>query len=119
MAEDYELDLSGGEFAALLGFEKKILKDSKTFIGDTVLHIARGVYSICIHSDLITRQTSDVANNVLYCLSPVGLDVGCPFKEAPERLEYHTVNKSRIDPVGIRIIDVVNKIIHPNGLISL
>ena len=33
MAENYELDLTDGEFASLIGYEKKVLKDAKNLQG--------------------------------------------------------------------------------------
>ena len=43
MDENYELDLSEGEFAELLGYEKKILTGKKNFVGPMVPNITRSV----------------------------------------------------------------------------
>ena len=43
MHENYELDFSEGEFAELLGYEKKILTGEKNFVGPMVPNITRSV----------------------------------------------------------------------------
>ena len=46
----------------------------------------------------------------------VDLQVSYPFKEAPRRLEYHPVNKTRIDSVGIRVTDGRDNILDLNDI---
>ena len=45
IAKDYELDLTDGGFASLLGYEKKILKDETNFTGEMIPDITRSVFS--------------------------------------------------------------------------
>ena len=54
LQDGYEVDLSGGEFAALLGFDKKTI-DGANNRSDRVPNITRGVDWIYIHCDLISR----------------------------------------------------------------
>ena len=92
MAKDYELDLSVGEFASLLGYEKKILKNETNFTGEMIPDITRSVDWVFLHYDLISRRANDVENDVLYSFSTTDLQVSYPFKEEPRRLECHPVN---------------------------
>ena len=55
MHENYELDLFEGEFAELLGYEKKILTGENNFVGAMVPNITRSVDWVFLHCDLIKR----------------------------------------------------------------
>ena len=87
MHENYELDLSEGEFAELLGYEKKILTGEKNFVGAMVPNITRSVDWVFLHCDLISRRANDVPSDVLYSFSIPGLQVSHPFEKEPYRLE--------------------------------
>ena len=76
MHENYELDLSEGEFAELLGYEKKILTGEKNFVGAMVANITRSVDWVFLHCDLISRRANDVPSDVLYSFSTTGLHAG-------------------------------------------
>ena len=97
MDENYELDLSGNDFAELLGYEKRILKGKKNFVGATIPDITRCVDWVFLHSDLISRRANDVASDVLYSFSTTGLQASYPFQKEPYWLEWHPVNKSDIN----------------------
>ena len=101
MHENYELDLSEGEFAELLGYEKKILTLENNFVGAMVPNITRSVDWVFLHCDLISRQANDVPSDVLYSFSTTGLQVSYPFQKEPYRLEWHPVNKSEINSIRI------------------
>ena len=60
---DYELDMSQGNFNELLGYGKSIL--SGDVVGRKVPNITRGVDWVYLHCDLITRQTNNVPSDVL------------------------------------------------------
>ena len=85
--EDYELDLSRGEFAKLDGFQKTVLKEKTNFVGKMVPHITRSVDWVFLYCDLITRQANDVGSNVLFSFSTVNLQVSYPFQKEAYRLE--------------------------------
>ena len=83
MDENYGLDLSGNDFAELLGYEKKILTGKKNFVGAMVPNITRSVDWVFLHCDLISRRTNDVPSDVLYSFSTAGLQVSYPFQKEP------------------------------------
>ena len=114
VAQDYELDLSVGEFASLLGFKQKILRNGMNFIGDMIPDISRGVDWVFLHCDLITREAPDVQSDILYSLLTTDLQVSYPFRAEPRRREYHHVNKTRIHSVGIRVTDGRNNPLNLN-----
>ena len=116
MAKDYELDLTDGGFASLLGYEKKILKDETNFTGEMIPDITRSVDWVFLHCDLISRRVNDVENDVLYSFSTTNLQVSYPFKQEPRRLECHPVNRSRIDSVRVWVTDGRNNILDLNGV---
>ena len=93
MAKDYELDLTEGGFASLLGYEKKILKDETNFTGEMIPDITRGVDWVFLHCDLISRRANDVQSNVLSSFSTTSLQVSYPFEKELYRLKFHPVNK--------------------------
>ena len=105
MPGDYELDLSRGWFAELLGYEKKVLTGAENHVGETVPNVTRGVDWVFLHRDRITRRVSNVPSDVLYSFSTAGLHVGYPFTKTPKRLQWHPVNKSEIYPITIRVTD--------------
>ena len=109
----YELDLSGGEFAALLGFDKKTI-DGANNRSDRVPNITRGVDWIYVHCDLITRAVDNIGGDVMFSFSTAELSVSYPFSKEPRRLLWHPVNKNRINSINIKITDGRNNIIDLN-----
>ena len=55
MKEDYDFDLTEGEFVSWLGYKRNVLKDATNFTGKTLPNITRGVDWVFLHYDLITR----------------------------------------------------------------
>ena len=115
VAQNYELDLSVGDFAKLLGFDKKVLKDATSFTGTMIPNITRGADWVFPHCDLVTRRANDVPSDVLFSFSTANLEVSYPFTKEPLRPKFHPVNKSRIDSVRIRVTDGRNNILDLNG----
>ena len=109
MHENYELDLSKGAFAELLGYEKKILTGEKNYVGTIVPNITRSVDWVFLHCDLITRRANDVPSGVLYSFSTTRLQVSYPF-------EWHPVNKSEINAIRIWVTDGRNNLLDLNGI---
>ena len=101
MQKDYELDLSEGEFASLLGYDKHILQRGKIFVGAKFPDVTRSVDWVFLHCDLISRRANDVPSDVLYRFSTSGLEVSHPIQKEPYRLEWHPVNKSVINSIRI------------------
>ena len=116
MAKDYELDLTEGGFASLIGYEKKILKDETNFTGEMIPNITRSVDWVFIHCDFISRRANDLENDVLYSSSTTSLQVSYTFEKEPYRLEFLLVDKTRIDYVRVWVTDGRNNILDLNGL---
>ena len=111
--EDYELDLSQGNFGELLGYNKRILT-GRTY-GDKVPDITRGVDWVYLHCDLISRQTNNVPSDLLYSFSTADLRVSYPFRKEPLRLEWQPVNESNINAIRVWVTDGRNNILVLNG----
>jgi len=110
---DYELDLSQGNFCELLGYDKKIYSGGN--VGQKVPNITRSVDWVYLHCDLITRRTNNVPSDVLYSFSTVDLQVSYPFRKEPRRLEWQPVNKSFINSIRVWVTDGRNNILDLNG----
>ena len=110
---DYELDLSQGNFGELLCYGKIILRGD--VVGRKVPNITRGVDWVYLHCDLITRRTKNVPSDVLYSFSTSDLQVSYPFRKEPRRLEWQPVNKSYIDAIRVWVTDGRNNILDLNG----
>ena len=110
---DYELDLSQGNFGELLGYGKSILRGD--VVGRKVPNITRGVDWVYLHCDLITRRTNNVPSDVLYSFSTSDLQFSYPFQKEPRRLEWQPVNKSFINEIRVWVTDGRNNILHLNG----
>ena len=112
--EDYELDLSQGSFADLIGYGKVTLS------GDSVRrklpNITRGVDWVFIHCDLISRVSNNVPSDVIYSFSTANLQVSYPFEIKEQLLEWHPVNKKIIDSVNIRVTDGKGGTLDLNGI---
>ena len=119
MHENYELDLSEDKFAELLGYEKKILMGEKNFVGATVPNITRSIDWVFLHCDLISRRANDVPSDVLYSFSTTELQVSYPFQKEPYRLEWHPVNKSKINSIRIWVTDWRDNPLDHNGIDSI
>ena len=116
MHENYELDLSEGEFAELLGYEKKILTGKNNFVGPMVPNITRSVDWVFLHCDRISRRANDVPSDVLYSFSTTGLQVSYLFQKEPYRPEWHPVNKSEINSIRIWVTDGRDNPLDLNGI---
>ena len=110
---DYEFDLSQGNFGELLGYGKIILRGD--VVGRKVPNITRGVDWVFLHCDLITRRTTNVPSDVLYSFSTSDLLVSYPFRKEPLRLEWQPVNKNYIDAIKVWVTDGRNNILDLNG----
>ena len=110
---DYELDMSQGNFNELLGYGKIVL--SGDVVVRNVPNITRGVDWVYLHCDLITRRTNNVSSDVLYSFSTSDLRVSYPFQKEPRRLKWQPVNKSSINEIRVWVTDGRNNILDLNG----
>jgi len=76
--DDYELDLSFGSFADLIGYEKDTLSGEN--VGSKLPDITRGVDWVFIHCDLISRVSNNIPSDVIYAFSTANLQVSYPFE---------------------------------------
>ena len=111
----YELDLTEGDFADLLGFEKKILTAANN-TSDRLPNITRGIDWVFIHCDCISREVNNVGGDVLFAFSTSKLEASYPFSFEPIHLEWHPVNRKWINEVNIRITDGRNNILYLNDI---
>lgn len=93
MDEDYELEFTQGDFATLLGFEKR--EEVTCFVG--------------------TRRVNNVESSVQFNFATANIQVSYPFQPEPLRLECHPVNKSQIYSIRVWVSDGRNNISDLNG----
>ena len=110
---DYELDMSQGNFDELLGYGKSTLRGD--VVGRNVPNITRGVDWVYLHCDLISRRTKNVPSDVLYSFSTADPRVSYPFRKQPRRLEWQSVDKGSIDAIRVWVTDGRNNILDLNG----
>ena len=111
----YELDLTTGGFADLLGFEKKVYTAAQNK-STKLPNITRGVDWIFIHCDCVSRKVNNVGGDVLFALSTSELEISDSFSFEPRHLQWHPVNRQRIDWINIRVTDGRNNILDLNGI---
>ena len=102
--DGFDLDLTEGYFADLLGYKTKVLGDVNNS-GDSAPNIMRGVDLICIHCNLISRPLDNIGADMIYSLATDDLRVSYPFSREPRHLLWHPVNKSLINSINVRITD--------------
>lgn len=113
--EDVEIDFREGDFADLLGFEKKIFSGGEN-VSKSIPNITRNVDWVYIHCDLITREVRNVGADVLFSLSTSTLQISYPFSEEPRRLEWHPVNKKLIQSIRVYVTDGRNNSLDMNDM---
>ena len=113
MDEDYKLEFTQGDFATLLGFEKR--EEVTCFVGNKIPNITRSDDWVFLHCDLITRRVNNVESSVLFSFATANIQVSYPFQTEPLRLERHPVNKSQIYSIRVWVSDGRNNISDLNG----
>ena len=107
----YKLDLTEGDFAALLSYDKKVHGTANN-TGGCLPNITRGVDWVFIRCDCLSRKMNNVANDVLFAFSTSELRVSYRFSIEPIHLEWHPVSRQRIDWINIRITEGRNGILN-------
>ena len=108
------LDLSEGEFATLLGFEKIALKAGlhESLSPPNLSHDLDNIY---VHCDLIDKSLTDGKwGDVVYIFPTAGLIPGHPFSFKETTLQFSELAKHCINSVHIYITDVFGNIIPLN-----
>ena len=110
-----QLDLRDGNFADLIGFDKKIVQETE--YGSKLPNITNSIDSIYIHCDLITDSVVDgKSGDVIYVFSTANLTRSYPFERTPYHIGFSRVNKTRIDSIRVWLTDADGRNIDLNGV---
>ena len=109
------VDLRGGEFGNLLGFDEKIV--SSTEYSARLPNITNSVDKINIHSDIIVNSIlSGHSDNLLAVIPTDNLTRSYSFKYEPRRLMFNEVNKTQLSEMRFYITDALSRPIDLNGI---
>ena len=112
---NYQIDLRGGEFGNLLGFDEKIV--SSTEYSARLPNITNSVDKINIHSDIIVNSIlSGHSDNLLAVIPTDNLTRSYSFKYEPRRLLFNEVNKTQLSEMRFYITDALSRPIDLNGI---
>ena len=115
LATNYQLDLTQSDFNDLIGFSKKVLKDSVN-IGDRVPNLSQDTDILNIHCDLVNSSLVDGdESDIIYTFSTSVLRPSYSFTLEPRRVTYNPVNKQQISSIRIFITDGKRRLINLNG----
>ena len=126
MPKDYSLDFSSGEFHKLIGFGKRVYTQvdavdiddgNYEYASPQTPNITNGVDLICIHTDLTSRNVTDMRGDLLFCFSVIsrGISRSYPIHIEPIWPSYIPVNKSIINSIRVYITDAYGRTIKFNG----
>lgn len=105
------LDLSNGEFADLLGFEKTKLPEGE-YTSPNPPNLSRDIDSLYVHCDVVKDSIVDGEwGNVLFSFSTANLTPGYPFVMEPHNLRFVKVSSQTITSVHLYITDVFRRVI--------
>ena len=111
----YSLDLRHSNFNTLIGFEKKIIR--QTEFGALFPDITNSVDTIYIHCDLISNSLVDgSSSDTIYNFSTADLTRSYPFRREPYRVGFSEINKHVINSIRIYVTDYANRIINLNSV---
>ena len=109
------INLSYGEFACLIGFEKVVLRRG-THYSQTTPNLSRDLDNIYVHCDLTDGSLVDgKLGDVIYIFPTAGLLPGHPFTFKETILQFSELTKYCISSVHIYITDVFGNIIPLNN----
>ena len=111
LKQNYELDLRSSDFYDLIGFDKKIVKDSRN-IGTKVPNLSQGTDILNIHCDLVNDSLVDgIEGDIIYSFSTSVLKPSYSFTLEPRRVTFNPVNKKLINTIRIHITDGKRRLI--------
>ena len=114
LAQNYQLDLTQGNFHDLIGFNKKILTNSEN-ISDNIPNLSQDREILNIHCDLISESLVDGdETDIIYSFSTSTLTPSFSFTQEPLRVQYNSINKNTINKIRIYITDGKRRIIDLN-----
>lgn len=112
--DNHRLGLRSGNFADILGFDKKIL--TQTELGSKLPDITRSVDDLFIHTSVSESVVSGQSSSCLYRFSVDNLALSYPFHIEPKRLIWAKLNTNRFRDLRIQIKDFRDRPINLNGL---
>lgn len=111
LKQNYQIDLKSSNFYDLIGFDKKILKDS-TNIGSKLPNLSQDTDILNIHCDLINESLVDgIESDIIYSFSTSVLKPSYSFTLEPRRITFNPVNKTQISAIKIYITDGKRRIV--------
>ena len=112
--QDTAVDLTQGDFANLLGFDKVTLRVG-THISQSPPNLSHDLDNIYVHCDLLERSLVDGRwGDVIYVFPTARLKPGHPFSFKETTLQFSALTKYCINSVHIYITDVFGNIIPLN-----
>lgn len=115
LEENYQIDLTTGDFSSLIGFEKEVVTLSK--YGSKQPNITRNVDNIYIHCNLLSESlVSGIESDTLFRFSVNNLQMSYPFEINPRRLLYNRINTNIIKDLRIYVTDGLNNPVDLNDL---
>ena len=115
MKSGFQVNLSGGDFGKLLGFEKKIYTASG--YGPKLPDITRSVDNVFIHTNIISNSVvSSNQSDVIYRFSVDNLPLSYPFHIEPRIPLFTKINTNRIQDLRIYITDEFNRPLDLNNI---
>ena len=112
---NYQIDLTGGNFADLIGFNKTIIRSSS--YGTTLPDITRSLNVIQIHTNIGSESIiSGKSTDVIYQFPTDELPPSFPFKKEGRRLLFNKIKTNRIKGLRIYITDSLGREVDVNGI---
>ena len=113
---NYQIDSkNSGEFAVLLGFDKKVLKSSS--YGTKFPNISNSIDNLYIRTSLLSDSIiSGKRSNVLYTISTNTKTRSLPFEIQPMQYLRNKINKKVISEVQFYITDDLDREVDLNDI---
>lgn len=112
---NYRIDIRAGEFANLIGFDKKTV--IKTEYGTRLPNITNSIDSLHINIDIISNSiVGGMASNTIYVLPTDTLDRSYPLTKEPRRALFNVVDSSFISQMRIYVTDSIRRPVDLNGI---
>ena len=115
LSGSYQLDLRGTDFADLIGFEKKLIKNTE--YGTKLPNITNSIDTLNINTTAITDSiVNGVNTNTIAVIPTDNLTRSYPFSFEPKRPLYCSVLSNNISEMKIYVTDSRGRNIDFNGI---
>ena len=112
---DYQLDLRGTEFGGLIGFDKKVVKNTE--YGTKLPNITNSIDVLNINTSVITNSiVNGINTNTVAVIPTDNLTRSYPFTFEPKRPLYCDVSTFNIDEMRIYVTDSLGRPVNFNGI---